>query len=153
MPQTDFDFLLGSWSIHNRRRSQGGVWEEFDATGTAAQHVAGSVRVDHYDAPEFPSRGHVEAVTVRAYDHARQEWSIVWLSNYAPPDFRPVVGKFDDGVGRFLQVIETEDGAPLDVEFVWDEITDRSARWQQSFSLDGGETWELNWIMELTRQR
>ena len=68
------------------------------------------------------------------------------------PDFRPVVGKFEDGVGRFHQVIETVDGAPLHVEFVWDQITGDAARWQQSFSLDGGETWDLNWIMEFSKQ-
>ena len=152
MPQSDFDFFIGSWSTRNRRKNDHGVWEEFAATGTASQHVDGSVQIDHYDAPAFPSRGHVQAVTIRAFDHETQEWSIVWLSNYAPPDFRPVVGKFEDGVGRFYQVIETEDGAPLHVEFVWDQITGDAARWQQSFSLDGGETWDLNWIMEFSKQ-
>ena len=152
MPATDFDFLLGSWSIRNHRENAQGVWKEFAATNRATQHVADSVQIDHYDAPEFPERGHVEAVTIRAFDHETQEWSIVWLSNYSPPDFRPVVGKFEDGAGRFYQVIETAEGVPLQVEFVWDGITDDSARWQQSFSLDGGTTWDLNWIMEFTRR-
>jgi hypothetical protein len=63
-----------------------------------------------------------------------------------------VVGRFEDGVGRFYQSIEAADGTPLDVEFLWDGITGDAARWQQSFSLDGGATWDVNWIMELTRR-
>jgi hypothetical protein len=149
---TDFDFLVGSWDIHNRRRNYEGTWEEWQATTTAAMHVDGFVQIDHYDAPEFPSRGHVKAVTIRAFDHETGEWSITWLANYSPPDFRPLVGRFEDGVGRFHQVIETSDGAPLHVDFVWDEITESSARWQQFFSYDEGKTWELNWFMTLTRR-
>jgi hypothetical protein len=150
---TDFEFLVGSWDIHNRRKNDQGVWEEFAATNTVTMQVGGLVQIDYYDAPAFPSRGHVQAVTIRAFDPGTEEWSIVWLSNYAPPDFRPVVGAFEDGVGRFYQVIESADGSPLHVEFVWDGITDDSARWQQAFSLDGGKTWDVNWIMEFARRR
>jgi hypothetical protein len=149
---TDFDFLLGSWDIHNRRQNYDGVWEEFSATSTVSKQVDGFVQVDYYDAPDFPSRGHVKAMTIRAFDPDTEEWSLVWLANYSRPDLRPLVGRFENGVGRFHQVIETADGAPLHVEFVWDEITDDSARWQQFFSSDEGKTWELNWVMTLTRR-
>ena len=37
------------------------------------------------------------------------------------------------------------------VRFVWSDITDRTCRWEQAFSTDGGATWEVNWIMESTR--
>jgi hypothetical protein len=150
---TGFDFLVGAWDIHNRRKNGQGVREEFSATNSVSNHVDGLVQVDYYHAPNFPGRGHVQAVTIRAFDRETEEWSIVWLSNYAPPDFRPVVGRFEGAEGRFYQVIETAQGAPLHVEFVWDGITDDSARWQQSFSLDGGKTWDLNWIMEFSRRR
>lgn len=149
---TDFDFFVGSWDTHNRRKNAEGVWEEFASTNTVGMHVDGLVQVDYYDAPDFPGRGHVEAVTVRAFDRETQEWSIVWLSNYAPPDFRPVVGRWNGDEGRFVQAIETDEGAPLHVEFVWNRLPGDTARWQQSFSLDGGETWDLNWIMEFTRR-
>jgi hypothetical protein len=149
---TDFDFLVGSWDAHNRRQRADGVWEEFASTNTATREVDGFVQVDYYDAPDFPGRGHVKAVTFRAFDAETGEWSIVWLSNYSPPDLRPLVGKFEDGIGTFSQVIETADGAPLHVKFVWDEITDDHARWQQLLSYDEGATWELNWVMEFTRR-
>jgi hypothetical protein len=37
------------------------------------------------------------------------------------------------------------------VRFDWTDITRTSARWQQSFSFDGGRTFEPNWIMEFVR--
>jgi hypothetical protein len=43
------------------------------------------------------------------------------------------------------------DGRPIRVVYVWSAITPTSARWEQAFSLDGGQTWETNWIMESTR--
>jgi hypothetical protein len=37
------------------------------------------------------------------------------------------------------------------VRFVWSEITPNSAHFEQSFSVDGGKTWETNWITDQTR--
>jgi hypothetical protein len=34
---------------------------------------------------------------------------------------------------------------------VWSRITQRSCRWEQAMSLDGGKTWKTNWIMDFTR--
>ena len=148
----DFDFLLGSWDVHNRRHDAERGWEEFAGRSRVERRVvAGLVQLDHFEA-DWPTGELVKALTIRAFERETAQWSIVWLSNRQPHDFRPVVGAFADGVGRFHQVIETADGAPLHVEFVWDEITAGSARWRQSFSLDAGATWDLNWVMELTRR-
>jgi len=91
-------------------------------------------------------------VTLRAFDEATRQWSIVWLDNRQSPDFTPLVGAFRDGVGEFYQVIATPDGQPLQVRFTWDNITADAARWQQAFSFDAGVTWDSNWVMEFTRR-
>jgi hypothetical protein len=39
------------------------------------------------------------------------------------------------------------------VRFTWSGITTPTLRWEQAFSDDGGETWETNWIMEITRAK
>ena len=42
-------------------------------------------------------------------------------------------------------------GPGLLVRFLWSDISDRTCRWEQAFSPDGGTTWEVNWIMESQR--
>lgn len=153
----DFDFLLGPWNIHNRRwtnalyRDREGVREEFEALHTGGEkYLDGSVIIDHFEGT-LPSGEKKHGMTIRAFNEETQQWSLVWLDNRNPPDFRPLVGKFDDGVGIFSQVIEAPDGQPLHMRFTWDEITANTARWQQAYSFDGGKTWETNWVMEFTR--
>ena len=62
----------------------------------------------------------------------------------------PVVGSFANGVGVFEGRQEL-DGRPILVRFTWSDIKRTSARWEQAFSSDDGQTWEKNWIMEHTR--
>src|SRR5258708_17145367 len=82
----DFDFLLGSWNILNRRRTtpfspkKDGVWEEFSAHSTSAKQLDGRARVEQYEAT-FPNGQLVLGLTIRAFDEATQQWSIVWLDN------------------------------------------------------------------------
>ena len=151
---TDFNFLLGSLTIHNKRRKDyyntASVWEEFSAIHTGASYLDGRVIIDHFEGT-FPDGDIRKGMTIRAFDEQTQQWSLVWLDNRNPPDFRPLLGRFDDGVGRFYQVIETPDDQALHVRFTWDQITAHTARWQQAFSFDGGRTWDTNWIMEFTR--
>jgi hypothetical protein len=148
----DFDFLVGHWAIANRRRTAAGTWDEFPATSTVASHVDGRVQLDHYDAPAFPGRGHVKALTVRSFDEVARQWSLVWLANYSTPDPRPVVGAWDGDRGAFFLTLgEDEPGGPLELRFDWtrDGAAD-TARWSQSVRGDGGG-WELDWVMDLTR--
>jgi hypothetical protein len=62
----------------------------------------------------------------------------------------PTVGRFKDGRGEFYDQ-ETFNGRAILVRFVISDITPRSCRFEQSFSDDGGKTWEVNWIAVATR--
>jgi hypothetical protein len=35
--------------------------------------------------------------------------------------------------------------------FIWTVTSRDACRWEQAFSVDGGRTWETNWIMDFTR--
>ena len=55
---------------------------------------------------------------------------------------------------RHLPNVEltTQDGRKVLVRYQIDQFTEETFHWQQAFSMDGGETWDVNWIMESTKQ-
>ena len=57
-----------------------------------------------------------------------------------------MVGRFDGDEGSF-ECDDTQGGQPVRVRYRWTRIGTDAARWQQSFSPDGGQTWEINWTM------
>jgi hypothetical protein len=146
----DFDFLVGSWEISNRRLKQpltgGNDWDEFPSTSVCGRVFGGAA---NFDEISIPTRG-FSGLTLRIFDPERKEWSLYWASSRDGRLQPPVVGRFANGVGTFCSH-ETYNGTDITVRFVWSDITPHSARWEQAFSADGS-TWETNWIMQFTRR-
>jgi hypothetical protein len=153
-PARDFDFLIGRWRIHNQRlvkRLQGSTeWETFAATSHAQPLPGGIGNYDDFT-PVTWRPGFV-GMSLRLFNLATQQWSIYWVDNQMGVLQPPVVGGFSNGVGLFEGPDEF-DGKPIQVKFIWSQITATSARWEQAFSIDQGLTWETNWVMELTRAK
>jgi len=63
---------------------------------------------------------------------------------------RVQVPEFKSGRGEFFSQ-DTINGRAILVQFVISDITPTSCRFEQSFSNDGGKTWEVNWIAIDTR--
>lgn len=159
----DFDFWLHTWDVVNKRRkvrslyddpesNQTAEWEEFaGVAGMGTKYCDGRVLIDHYEG-HYPDGRVTKGLNIRTFDPTTQEWSLVWLDNYQPADFTPLVGKFADGVGRFSHVIHLQ-GKPVHLRYILDNFTEISLRWQQAFSMDEGKTWDTNWIMEFTKRQ
>jgi hypothetical protein len=151
--QHDFDFLIGSWRIRNRRLREpltgSDSWYEFDATGVARKVWDGLANMDEYDG-DSPS-GRIRGMTLRLYDPKSRQWSLYWANAANGTLDKPMTGEFKDGRGEFYDQ-ETFRGRSIYVRYVWSGITTTSCRWEQAFSADGGKTWETNWIMDMTRQ-
>ncbi|HET7855748.1 MAG TPA: hypothetical protein VFL41_04765 [Gaiellaceae bacterium] len=154
--RSDFDFLFGRWRIANRKREdplaeEPGLWLEFDASSECRPILGGLGNVDLYSAPSFPGRENFHGCGFRLFEPGANVWRIWWASTVGGGLLdTPVVGSFHDGVGRF-ECDDTIDGHELKVRYDWTGITPSSAHWEQSFSFDGGRTFDPNWIMELTR--
>jgi NIPSNAP len=150
----DFDFLHGSWRIHNRyltrRLQQSSEWIEFDAQADVQPLLNGLGQLDRYNAVR--DGGAVEGVTLRLFNPETGEWSLHWADTVRPGVLLPpMVGRFKGDVGEFFGD-EMADGTKVLCRFHWNRANAGSPRWEQAFSNDGGKTWETNWIMTFTRR-
>ncbi len=151
-PQQDWAFLVGEWNVRHRRLKErlcGCVeWDEFAGTCVNWTTLGGFGNVDDnfLDLPGDPYR----AVATRSFDASTGLWSIWWLDARVPEVGPPVRGGFQHGVGEFIGD-DRFNGQPIEMRFRWSAMTARSAVWDQAFSVDGGKTWETNWVMDFTR--
>jgi hypothetical protein len=148
----DFDFLVGEWDGIQRRRkawlADCDEWYEMKSVTRCWSVFGGAGNIDEV---HFPEQGFT-GLTVRLRDVATGDWSIFWAnSRDGILGVPPVTGRFENGVGRFY-ADEVLEGRAIRVRFTWSHITQDSARWEQAFSPDGGETWEANWTAEFTRR-
>jgi hypothetical protein len=152
----DFDFLAGSWRVANRKLRDPAPgapaeWIEFESGVESRPILGGLGNVDTYYVADFPDRGDYHGFALRLFDPRSCLWRIWWASSIGGGELDPPLsGKFTDGEGKF----EGDDhlaGVPIKVRFKWSDITNTSARWQQSFSFDGGTTFAANWVMEFSR--
>ncbi|MEU0584392.1 hypothetical protein [Streptomyces sp. NPDC006132] len=146
----DFDFFHGDWDVLHRRRTDfldpDSGWEEFSGTSRCRPLFDGTANLDEIDMPHLSAKG----ATLRLFDPATERWSLNWASSITGTLFPPVFGRFEGERGDF-HGDDTYDGKDVRVRFVWSGISPTTARWEQAFSVDGGETWLTDWTMAFTR--
>jgi len=150
--QHDFDFELGSWKIHLKRRlhplAGSNTWVEFDGTSVTRKVWDGRAQLEEFETDG--AGGHIEGLTTRLYNPKTHQWSLYWANSKNGTMEPPQVGEFKDGVGEFY-AMDTLDGKAIVVRFVWSKTQSNMPHFEQSFSDDGGKTWEVNWITDQTR--
>ena len=151
--KSDFDFVIGQWQVEHQRLKENFTgstqWYKFTGTSTTRKILGGHGNIeDNFLA--LPD-GDFRAASVRTFNSTTKQWSIWWLDMRNPSKIDvPVVGEFTNGKGIFY-ADDIIDGIPVKVRFSWIYIDHNSARWEQEFSNDAGNTWEKNWIMNFTR--
>jgi hypothetical protein len=152
--QHDFDFLFGKWRVHYHRLmhplSQSNDWIDFDGTLDTQPLWSGKADLTILEA-DAPA-GHLEGMDIRMYNPRSHQWSVYWTSSDSPSLGVPVVGEFKNGRGEFFDQ-ETYQNRAILVRYLWSEIKEDSWRWEQAFSVDGGKTWETNWINTCVREK
>ena len=150
----DFDFLIGRWRVRNRRlvaRLRGASeWQEFEATVDGQRLPAGIGNLDCLHIPAFVDGLPLDVIDVKVFDPGSRAWTMIQADDRTGQFGAPLVGRFADGRGDFVGD-DTFEGRPIRIRFRWSDVTSSSARWEQAFSPDGGETWETNWTMAFTR--
>lgn len=143
----DFDFLQGRWLIRHKKLAERlvgcQIWQEFQTPAANQLILGGLGNIDHI---RIESGDFYEGASLRLFDKGSRLWRIYWMDTNGATLFPPVEGFFFGAVGVF-RGRDQHNGIPVLVEFRWDKTNPESPTWQQSFSADNGNTWEVNWYM------
>ena len=141
--QHDFDFEIGSWKTQLRRLqrplSGSTTWLEYEGTTVVRKILDG--RANLVELKVDGPAGHLEGLSLRLYNPQARQWSLNFANVSDGMLATPSVGEFKNGRGEFYNQERYNDRAVL-VRFVITKITDDSYRFEQSFSDNGGKTWE-----------
>lgn len=150
----DFDFEIGEWTTHVKRLqrplSGSTTWVEYTGT-TIVRGVLGR-RANLAELTIEGPAGRIEGAALRLYNPETRQWSVNYFSAADGTLTAPLFGEFRDGRGVFHGQ-DTFAGRTVLVRFVIVKEDDDRYRFEQSFSADGGEHWELNWVATDTRRK
>ena len=150
--QHDFDFEIGTWKTHVRRRLRpltgSTSWVEMNGITTVRKVWDG--RANLVELVADTPNGRFEGLSLRLYNPQTRQWSLNFASSSDGTLTPPTIGEFKDGRGEFYSQ-ETLNGRAIFVRFIISDITPNSCHFEQAFSDDGGKTWEVNWIATDTR--
>jgi hypothetical protein len=151
----DFDFLIGDWHAHVRRLPErlvhSNTWVEYDGISNHHKVFDTNANLEQFDVTSTDKKLRIRAQTLRMYNPESHQWSIYGLDlDKGSLETPPVVGEFYGDHGEFYNQ-QNWKGRLVEVRYTWRPVGTNGAHMEQSFSGDGGKTWEVNWICELTK--
>jgi hypothetical protein len=149
--QHDFDFELGTWKTHLKRLMHpltgSTKWVEYD--GTTVVRPVWNGRANLVELEVDGAKGHIEALSLRLYNPDSHQWSLNFANSAGGTLGTASIGEFHNDRGVFTDR-EPFGSRTILVRFVISKVTPISCHFEQSFSDDGGRTWEVNWIADDT---
>jgi hypothetical protein len=151
--QHDFDFAIGTWKTHISVLQQplSGSTASTKIEGTAVIRKVWDGRADLEEIEGESATGHFEGMTLRLYNPQSHQWNLYWANGKDGTLAQAMVGEFKDGRGVFYDQ-EFSNGRAILSRNIYFDITPNSYRFEQAFSDDGGQTWEINFTAALTRE-
>jgi hypothetical protein len=151
----DFDFLIGDWKAHVRRLPDRLVgshnWVEYDGISNHKKLLDSNANFEQFEVWSPDRKLHIKGQTLRLYNPASHQWSIYLVDlDKGTLDIPPVIGQFTGKKGEFYDQ-EFWNGRAIIVRYMWLDQGPHAAHMEQSFSPDGGKSWEVNWICDLSR--
>ncbi len=150
--QHDFDFEIGTWKTHLKRLQRpltgSTTWVEY--TGTSVVRKVWEGRANLLELEVDGPAGRLEGLSLRLYNPESRQWSLNFSNSRTGTLSPPAIGEFKDGRGEFYAQ-EDLNGRAIFVRFIITCSTPDVCRFEQSFSDNGGKTWEVNWIAVDTR--
>jgi hypothetical protein len=149
----DFDFNVGIWHTRIERVldpfSGGAHTATLEGTVTVRKVWGGRAQLEEIEA-DGP-KGHWEGLTLFLYNPKSHQWTQSYIGSKTGDLEPPLIGSFKDGRGELIAQ-DTFDDRSILVRGTWSEIESDSHRFEESFSDDGGRTWNPAFIANLTRE-
>lgn len=149
----DFDFEHGEWTTHLKRLQRpltgSTAWVEYTGTTIVRPILGGRANIAEL-VVDGPS-GRIEGAALRLYNPQSRQWTLHYFNAADGLLTLPMTGEFRNGKGVFHGQ-DTLGGRSILVRFVITKAGNDSYRFEQSFSDDGGDTWELNWVASDTKR-
>jgi len=126
-------------------------WVEYDGISNHKKLLDTSANFEEFDVRSADGKLRIKAQTLRMYNPETHQWSIYGLElDKGSLETPPLVGNL---VGDHLELYNQQlwKGRVVLVRYVWRSLSPKTARMEQAFSADGGKTWEVNWICNLSR--
>ena len=153
--QQDFDFEFGTWTtrvrvLRNPLSGSEPIWAEYQGTSVVRPLMDGRANVVELSL-EGPT-GRIEGVSLRLYNTQARQWSLNYAGLRNGLLTAPVYGSFDGNRSGTFHGQDMLEGRAIMVRFVISQISKDEARFVQSYSSDGGASWEVNWDAFDTRR-
>jgi len=149
----DFDPLLGNFTFHLHFMlhplTSTPDWTDMDGTGACYKVWNGRAQLDTVEL-DSAAGGHIEGLTLRLYDPAHRQWRLYWANSRIGRLDPPQIGDFRNGHGDFYTT-DTINGKTVLVRYDWTRLSSGTPHFEQAFSPDGGQSWEVNWITNQKR--
>ncbi|MES2111275.1 MAG: hypothetical protein V4577_21145 [Bacteroidota bacterium] len=150
----DFDFEIGNWKTHLKRLKSplSGTTEWIEYDGTTVVHKIWGGKANMVELEVDGPSGHFQGLNLRLYNPEARQWSLNFAGSRGGVITQPTIGEFKNGRGEFYDQ-EAFNGRTIFVKFIITKVSANLVHFEQSFSDDGGKTWEVNWIADDTRVR
>jgi hypothetical protein len=153
--QHDFDFEIGTWKTQMKVLAEPlsespDEWLAFDGTSTVSKIWGGRANLLELEA-DGAAGHHIEGLSLRVYNPKSRQWALHFANARVGTLTPPVYGGFTNGRGMFQGQDFLDDGRAVLVRFEILPMAPDVYHFVQSFSADGGKTWEENWVATDTR--
>lgn len=135
------DFWLGEWELS---------WEGGSGANSITRRFGDCVIEENFSGtmPTGEFLGH----SVSVWHAQSSQWRQTWVDNQG--GYLTFAGGVDeDGVMRLYgEPVQLEDGRTQSTRMSWLDVEEDSLDWHWERSFDGGETWEMVWLIHYERR-
>lgn len=138
------DFWVGDWDL---TWPAGGNGPAGTGTNRVEKILGGCVIQENFTgggAQPFDGQ------SVSTYSVREKIWKQTWVDDQG--GYLDFTGTFQDGEMRLTRHVVGPDGKPRIPRMVFTNIKPDSFDWRYEASVDGGKTWQLNWLIHYKRK-